>query len=201
MTQQLAPGLRVEVRDAEWRIKRIDHTTDGGQVLACEGLSELVRGRESLFLTKLEQSIRVLAPETTQLVDDVSSGYRASLLYLDTLLRKTPPTDDKIHVAQHAAIDQLPYQLDPALQALKQPRQRILIADSVGLGKTLEAGILVSELIARGRGKRILVLATKSMLAQFQQEMWNRFSIPLIRLDSTGLQLSLIHISEPTRTN
>lgn len=188
MTQQLAPGLRIEVRDAEWRIKRIDHTTDGGQVLACEGLSELVRGRESLFLTKLEQSIRVLAPETTQLVDDVSSGYRASLLYLDTLLRKTPPTDDKIHVAQHAAIDQLPYQLDPALQALKQPRQRILIADSVGLGKTLEAGILVSELIARGRGKRILVLATKSMLAQFQQEMWNRFSIPLIRLDSTGLQ-------------
>ena len=188
MTQQLAPGLRVEVRDAEWRIKRIDHTTDGGQVIACEGLSELVRGRESLFLTKLEQSIRVLDPESTQLVDDVSSGYRASLLYLDTLLRKTPPTDGKIHVAQHAAIDQLPYQLDPALQALQQSRQRILIADSVGLGKTLEAGILVSELIARGRGKRILVLATKSMLGQFQQEMWNRFSIPLIRLDSTGLQ-------------
>lgn len=188
MTQQLAPGLRVEIRDAEWRIKRIDHTTDGGQVLACEGLSELVRGRESLFLTKLEQRVRVLAPESTQLVDDISSGYRASLLYLDTLLRKTPPTDGKIYVAQHAAIDQLPYQLAPALQALKQPRQRILIADSVGLGKTLEAGILVSELIARGRGKRILVLATKSMLAQFQQEMWNRFSIPLIRLDSTGLQ-------------
>jgi hypothetical protein len=188
VSAQLAPGLRVEIRDAEWRIKRIDHTTDGGQVLACEGLSELVRGRETLFLTKLEQSVRVLAPETTHLVDDVSSGYRASLLYLDTLLRKTPPTDGKIHVAQHAAIDQLPYQLDPALQALKQPRQRILIADSVGLGKTLEAGILVSELIARGRGKRILVLATKSMLAQFQQEMWNRFSIPLIRLDSTGLQ-------------
>ncbi len=93
MTTQLAPGLRVEIRDAEWRIKRIDHTTDGGQVLACEGLSELVRGRESLFLTKLEQSVRVLAPETTHLVDDVSSGYRASLLYLDTLLRKTPPTD------------------------------------------------------------------------------------------------------------
>lgn len=188
MSEQLAPGLRVEVRDAEWRIKRIDHTTDGGQVLACEGLSELVRGRESLFLTKLEQSVRVLSPESTQLVDDISSGYRASLLYMDTLLRKAPPTDGRIHVAQHAAIDQIPYQLDPTLQALKQPRQRILIADSVGLGKTLEAGILVSELIVRGRGKRILVLATKSMLGQFQQEMWNRFSIPLIRLDSTGLQ-------------
>ncbi|TAK52678.1 MAG: DEAD/DEAH box helicase [Betaproteobacteria bacterium] len=188
MNQYFAPGLRVELRDAEWRIKRVDHTNDGGYLLTCEGLSELVRGREGLFLTGLEQSVRVLDPATTQLTDDLSSGYRASLLYLDTLLRKTPPTDGRIHLAQHAAIDQVPYQLDPALQALSQPRQRILIADSVGLGKTLEAGILVSELIARGRGKRILVLAVKSMLGQFQQEMWNRFSIPLVRLDSTGLQ-------------
>jgi superfamily II DNA or RNA helicase len=189
--QQFASGLRVEVRDAEWRIKRVDHSSDGGYLLTCEGLSEIVRGRESLFLTKQEErgaGVRILDPETTQLVDDPTPNFRASLLYLDTLLRKTPPTDEFIHIAQRAAMDQLPFQLDPAIQALSQPRQCILIADSVGLGKTLEAGILVSELIARGRGKRILVLAVKSMLAQFQQEFWNRFSIPLVRLDSVGLQ-------------
>ena len=64
-------------------------------------------------------------------------------------------------------MDLVPYQLDPARQALRQPRQRILIADAVGLGKTLEAGILVSELIARGRARRILVLAVKSMLTRW----------------------------------
>jgi superfamily II DNA or RNA helicase len=85
-------------------------------------------------------------------------------------------------------MDLLPFQLTPAAQALTQPRQRILIADTVGLGKTLEAGILVAELVRRGRARRILVVTQKSLLAQFQKELWSRFTIPLMRLDSIGLQ-------------
>lgn len=188
MEQQLAPGMRVVIRDSEWQIRRVDHSSDGGHQLVCEGLSELVRGREGRFLTRLEEGIRVLSPEDTRVLDDSSEGFRAGFLYLDSLIRKAPATGASIQLGHRAALDTLPFQLDPARQALSQPRPRILIADAVGLGKTLEAGILVSELIARGRGKRILVLAVKSMLAQFQQEFWNRFTIPLVRLDSMGLQ-------------
>ena len=186
MQQRYAPGMRVEIRDAEWRIMRVDYSSDGGYVLTCEGLSELVQGREALFLTGIDK-VRILDPRETELVDDASSNFGASLLYIDSLLRKTAPSDGSIHLGHRAAIDDMPFQLEPALQALSQPRQRMLIADAVGLGKTLEAGILTSELIARGRGKRILVLAVKSMLTQFQQEFWNRFTIPLVRLDSVGL--------------
>ncbi|WP_159873726.1 MULTISPECIES: DEAD/DEAH box helicase [unclassified Raoultella] len=186
--QNYAPGMRVVIRDAEWRIRRADNSGDGGHLLICDGISELVRGKEGLFLTGLEENIEILDPAKTKLVEDDSANYQASQLYIESQLRQRVPTDNLVHFGHNAAMDSMPFQLDPTLMALAQPRQRILIADAVGLGKTLEAGILVSELIRRGRGKRILVLAVKSMLTQFQKEFWSRFAIPLTRLDSAGLQ-------------
>ena len=183
-----APGARVLIRDAEWVVRRADHAPDGGYRLVCDGISELVREREAVFLTTLEPNLRVLDPAETRLVPDPSPGFADSRLWMESQLRQAVPSDERIHVGHRAAMDLVPYQLDPARQALRQPRQRILIADAVGLGKTLEAGVLVSELIARGRGRRILVLAVKSMLTQFQKEFWNRFTIPLTRLDSIGIQ-------------
>ena len=188
MEQLFAPGARVEIRDAEWVIRRVDISSDKGYQLTCDGISELVRGKDAIFLSQLEDEIRILDPATTELVQDTSDAFEQSLLYIESQLRQAIPNDQKIHVAHLAAMDLVPYQLDPAIQALKQPRQRILIADAVGLGKTLEAGILVTELMQRGRGKRILVLTLKSMMTQFQKEFWNRFTIPLTRLDSAGLQ-------------
>lgn len=185
-----APGARVVVRDEEWLVRRVDPSSDGGYLLNCDGVSDLVRGRSALFLTKLEgdSQITVLDPAKTELVADSSSHFNSTFLYLEAKLRQSTPNDDRIHLGHRGVMNLTPYQLDPALQALRQPRQRILIADAVGLGKTLEAGILASELIARGRGQRILVITLKSMLTQFQKEFWSRFSIPLVRLDSLGLQ-------------
>ncbi len=188
MGQLYAPGARVEIRDAEWVIRRVDISSDKGYQLTCDGISELVRGKETIFLSQLEDEIKILDPATTVLVQDTSNAFEQSLLYIESQLRQATANDEKIHVAHLAAMDLVPYQLDPTIQALKQPRQRILIADAVGLGKTLEAGILVTELMQRGRGKRILVLTLKSMMTQFQKEFWNRFTIPLTRLDSAGLQ-------------
>lgn len=184
---QLAPGARALIRDEEWLIRRADPSADGGWLLTCDGISDLVRGQTALFLTALEDDIEVLDPAQTLLVPDESPTYNATMLYLESQRRRVVPNDTRIHLGHRGVMNVVPYQLDPALQALKQPRARILIADAVGLGKTLEAGVLATELIARGRGKRILVVTQKAMLTQFQKEWWSRFSIPLVRLDSTGL--------------
>ena len=182
-----APGSRVVIRDEEWLIRRADPSTDGGWLLTCDGVSDLVRGTTALFLSALEDHIEVLDPAKTELVRDTSPTFNASLLYLESLRRRSVANDEKIHLGHRGVMNLVPYQLDPALQALRQPRSRILIADAVGLGKTLEAGVLATELIQRGRGKRILVVTQKAMLTQFQKEWWSRFSIPLVRLDSVGL--------------
>ncbi|MBI3681126.1 MAG: DEAD/DEAH box helicase [Acidobacteria bacterium] len=182
-----APGLRVEIRDAEWVIKRADLTSSGTYSLLVTGISELVRGKEARFLAEIDRDIKPLHPEDTELVPDTSPRFTNARLYLESLLRQAPPTDANLWIGHRAAIDVLPYQLDPALQALGQIRHRILLADSVGLGKTIEVGVLLAELIRRGKGKRILVVTTKSMMTQFQEELWSRFTIPLVRLDRAGI--------------
>ena len=186
-TIQFAPGSRVVIRDEEWLVKSTHPISTGGAALRAIGLSELVRDHEAMFLTKLE-NIQELKPEETALVVDDSPQYRRTRLYLESLLRRTPPTDTQIYLGHKAAINHARYQLEPVRMALEALRPRILIADGVGLGKTIEAGVLLTELIKRGRGERILVVAIRSMLAQFQEELWSRFSIPLVRLDSVGLQ-------------
>lgn len=193
-----APGMRTIIRDEEWIIKKIETNSLGNKTLYCVGVSPLVKDREAIFLADLEK-VQVVNPAEVKLIADTSPFFKRSLLYLESQWRQQIPTDANLHIGHQAAMDLMPYQLDPAKLSLQRPRQRILIADTVGLGKTLEAGILMSELIARGKGKRILVVTVKSMMTQFQKEMWNRFTIPLVRLDSTRIQK--IRASLPSNYN
>ncbi|MBT8845150.1 ATP-dependent helicase [Lactobacillus delbrueckii subsp. bulgaricus] len=182
---QYTPGMRVIIRQEEWMVRKTEKNTLGNDALYCVGISPLVKDREQVFLSDLEEdNIEIVDPRNVTLVADKSPHFRQSQLYIESQWRQQVPTDDKLHIGYKACMDALPFQLEPAQMALKKPRQRILIADEVGLGKTLEAGILMSELIARGKGRRILVVTVKSMMNQFQKEMWNRFSIPLVRLDT-----------------
>ena len=200
--KQYAPGMRVIIRDEEWIIKKLVRNDFGEDALYCTGISTLVKDRGAIFLPSIDDKndkIEIVDPAKVTLVADSSPFYRRTQLFLESQWRQQIPTDSKLHIGNKAAMDLMPYQLEPAQQALRKPKQRILVADAVGLGKTLEAGILMSELILRGKGKRILIVTAKSMMTQFQKEMWNRFTIPLVRLDST--QIHKIRSQLPSNYN
>ncbi|WP_197090893.1 SNF2-related protein [Bradyrhizobium sp. LTSP849] len=184
----LTPGMRVLCRDAEWlvtRVHSVDFTT-GSQIAFCTGADEMVRGHEAAFVTDLDD-VTPIDPRDTRLVRDSSHGFQRAKLFLEAQLRQMPLTAAHPDVNGIGAFRPLPFQVKAVEKALQQMRPRLLLADAVGLGKTIEVGMILAELMRRGRADRILVLAKKSMLTQFQAELWNRFAIPLVRLDSVGL--------------
>ncbi|MGJ5897359.1 SNF2-related protein [Streptomyces niveiscabiei] len=184
------PGTVIEVRDEEWMVRNSRLLRSGEHLIEAIGASDLVRGQEARFLAPTMDEPRVLLPENTRLVPDESPHFRRGRLFLEAVLRKTPlpQKERRLALTDGFLLDRMDYQLRPAVKALANPlRPRLLIGDVVGLGKTLEIGVLLGELIRRGRGERILVVTPAPVLEQFQHEMWTRFSLPLVRLDSAGI--------------
>lgn len=192
-----ATGMRIGARDEVWVVSEAERIGPDGWRLTVTGVSPLVREQRAVFFTGLEGgpngdgdgAVTALRPEDTELVADDTPGFRRSRLYWESVLRATPLPQAQRSLATVGThlVDDLPYQREPARVALAGLRPRILIADAVGLGKTLEIGLLLSELIRRGRGERILVVTPRHILEQFQHELWTRFAIPLVRLDSEGI--------------
>lgn len=174
------PGSVVELRSATWKVLGTSTLKRGYREVHCRGISGLVRDKEARFVWNLESDARVLDPAAVELVLDTSSGLVDTKLHLEAAFRHTPTTTRRPLTLGRAAIDDLTFQHLPVEKALAQDRVRLLIADDVGLGKTLEAGLITSELALRGRADRILVVTTRSMLTQFQKEFWTRFAIPLL---------------------
>src|SRR4051812_15287776 len=135
---EIAPGARVLIRNEEWLVRTADPCDVGGYQLDCMGVSETVRHREGIFLTEID-SVTVLDPRNIELVADDSPRFVSSFLYLEARLRQTLPTGLEVALGHRGAMDALPFQLLPTRRALEQLRPRFLIADAVGLGKTLEA--------------------------------------------------------------
>lgn len=159
---------RVRVRDEVWRVE--SETYAQGRTLYQLRSDET---GQRLTVIAPPDSVEVLASSPLALDRRALSPFGPWQLRHE-LIRLT--TSRHGVAAIHSGRVQLePYQLIPVTQILNGPHRNLLIADDVGLGKTIEAGLCIVELAARGVGQRVLLVVPPGLIAQWLEEMRGKF--------------------------
>ena len=124
----------------------------------------------------------------TEMITDYHSKYLAS----DLVRRRSSDSSEKLAVAVAGAqVDMNPHQVDAALFAFASPLSKgALLADEVGLGKTIEAGLVISQRWAEGK-RRILIIAPSNLRKQWYQEMNEKFFIPCTIIESKSYNAAI----------
>src|SRR5690606_38219652 len=121
-----------------------------------------LRGMELDLLSPLES----IVPVARELQPERAGRLRDWLLYHQAFLLEQELGPGALLSSQPGRLDIAPYQLVPVMRALRLSRPRLLLADGVGLGKTIQAGLVISELIARRRTHRILIVSPAGPLLE-----------------------------------
>ena len=110
--------------------------------------------------------------------DVIETGLDDVRLALDALALEAAENFDRLLAVENAReLDHYPHQVETALKALKRFRGRVLLADEVGLGKTIEAGLILSEYLLRGLARRALILVPPALVKQWHAELEAKFGI------------------------
>jgi superfamily II DNA or RNA helicase len=168
--QILRAGMLVHARRHRWRV--VDaRAYDDCQLVTLSGLGPANAGRET----------RLLAPFDSVEPIDVSRRLRFvratrwRRVCRDLLSRGF--TEEHLCAAGCAGIDLLPHQLEPAIALIRGDGCRLLLADDVGLGKTIQAGLAIAELRARAAADRVLIVTPAGLREQWAEELSQRFDI------------------------
>ena len=178
----LLPGTQVEARGLPWEVV---HTEPAGEQhrfrLRC--LQGDLQGMEIDLLHPFEP----ICPIATDFDPRRAGRLRQWRLYHDAFLLEQALGPSALLAVQPGRLDIAPYQLVPVMRALRMSRPRLLLADGVGLGKTIEAGLIMAELIARRRAHRILIVSPAGpLLEQWHREMRERFGLRFDPIRSAG---------------
>jgi len=168
--QILHPGDLVLARQRRWRVVDV-RAHEGCQLIALVGVGPSDVGLKCSLLAPFDTIERVERSSALRLVRR-GKWRRAAR----AMLANAGPAEG-LKVTAQARLDVLPHQLEPALAILRGHGSRLLIADEVGLGKTIQAGIAVAELRARGVADRVLILTPAGLRGQWAGELSDRFNI------------------------
>ena len=184
-THDFHPGNLVRARNREWVVQAADNwQNDGSKLLRLRPLG----GADEDIITLIpELEIFPVEPATFEWPNpDQAGNHAAALLLRDALRLKLRAGGGPFRSFGNIAVEPRAYQLVPLLMALRLSTVRLLIADDVGIGKTVEAGLIVRELMDRGEVSRLAVLCPPHLVEQWQGELLNRFNMQAIALTSAS---------------
>ncbi|TVR81402.1 MAG: ATP-dependent helicase [Rhodospirillales bacterium] len=183
-------GDFVEVRARRWLVERIDDNRDQLTVLILSCIDDDAQGERIPVIWDTEIAARLLDDDPwSDIARDGTDDADVFAAFLRTLKWRTATAADRslFQAPFRAGIRLDAYQLAPLDKALRLPRVNLLIADDVGLGKTIEAGLVMRELLLRRRIDFILVAAPPSMTLQWQDELEAKFGLSFQIIDRERL--------------
>ena len=195
-------GQLVAVRDRHWLVRSVSASSLPVDVMSpSHSLQHLVElssieddglGDEISVIWEIEPGARIL--ETANLPRPIAGKFddpaRLST-FLDAVRwgAVTSADSQALQAPFRSGITIEDYQLDPVVRALNMARVNLMIADDVGLGKTIEAGLIVQELILRHRARSVMVLCPPSLCVKWQSEMRDKFGLEFRIVDSEAVRL------------
>ncbi|MGH3222753.1 MAG: DISARM system SNF2-like helicase DrmD [Streptosporangiaceae bacterium] len=195
-------GQLVQVRGQQWVVSAVSRSHQPVDELAASRLpgQTLVRlasvsdddlGEELTVVWEVEPGREIVPatklPEVTEHNWDDPQRLGA---FLDAVRWGTVTSADTrtLQAPFRSGISIEEYQLEPVARALAMPRVNLLIADDVGLGKTIEAGLVIQEMLLRHRARRVLVVCPASLTLKWREEMAAKFGLDFRILDTAALR-------------
>lgn len=176
MTQTLnpTPGSIVSCRSRQWVVLPAENE----EIIRLRPLSGNEEEIAGIYNKLRELGLETLEEAVFPLPNPISvKDHEAALLLMDAARLLLRSAAGPFRCLGRLSLRPRPYQIVPLLMALKLETLRLLIADDVGIGKTIEAGLIARELLDRGEVKRIAVLCPPHLCEQWQQELREKFHI------------------------
>ncbi len=190
-------GQLVQVRSRPWVVNEVKPSTllppalrppfEGRQhLLTLASVEDDGLGEELQVVWEIEPGARLI--EKAALPEPTGFDSPAQLdAFLDAVRWGAASTADYKNIQSpfRSGIEIEDYQLDPVVRAIQMPRANLLIADDVGLGKTIEAGLVALELMIRHRARKMLVVCPSALQIQWRDQMRNKFGLDFRIVDAS----------------
>ena len=181
-------GAFVQVRHRRWLVESVEpgHAQDESVLITLSCVDDDAIGSSLTVLWDVEPNAQIITASGWQSVSTAKFDPpdRFGAFYRTMRWGCVTATDPTLFQAPfRAGISLFDYQLEPLRKALLMPRVNQFIADDVGLGKTIEAGLILRELLLRRRAETCVIAAPPGMLVQWQEEMEARFGLSFTIID------------------